>query len=229
MTEITIQNPAGAAQGAELVSVLTQYASEFFDEYTYDSVNEELVCKNTGDDTAWVTIKIGASQILRTTFFNGTYATANVTGIKGINCIFVSDNCVVLCFKNNSNSTFYPMCCFSKNTLGEVCCFYMCQYQSQSAIQSLSISSNETYSYPAMLMLINTARRSLVKIPVGDMISHIQIVNAIPIYDSKDTKLTGVYFNTMGALKDLFELTEFQCNGSTYYSVLCGRFIVEES
>jgi hypothetical protein len=61
------------------------------------------------------------------------------------------------------------------------------------------------------------------------MISHIQIVNAIPIYDSKDTKLDGVYFNTMGALKDLFESTEFMHNGHTYTSVLCGRFIVEES
>ena len=220
MTEITIQNPAGAAQGAELVSVLTQYASDFFDEYTYDQLNETLIFKNTGDATAWVTINIGESQVLRITLFDGSYATVGITGVRGINCVFVSDNFVALCFKNASTSVFYPICGISKNTLGEVCCFYMCQYQSQSSIQPLSISSNETYSYPSMLKLVNTARRSLTKIPIGDMISHIQIVNAIPIYDSKDTKLEGVYFNTMGALKDMFEATQFQCNGSTYTSPL---------
>lgn len=227
MTEITVQNPAGAAQGEELVSILTQYASDFFDEYSYDQVNETIVCKNAGDNTAWVTIRTSSSVNLRTTFFDGSAASAST--IRGINCVFVSDNFVVLCYKNTQNSIFYPACFFSKNTLGEVCCFYECQYSTQSNIQTLSVSSIETYSNPSMFYLINTTRRSLTKIPIGDMISHIQIVNAIPIYDSKDTKLDGVYFNTMGALKDLFELTEFMHNGHTYTSVLCGRFIVEDA
>lgn len=227
MTEITVQNPAGAAQGVELVGILNQYASDFFDEYTYDQVNETLVFKNTGDNTAWVTIRIASASNLRTTFFDGSYASASST--FGINCVYVSDNFVALCNKKTSSSNLYPACIISKNTLGEVCCFYEAQYTTQTSIQYLSNTSQETYSNPSMFYLINTARRSLTKIPVGDMSSHIQIVNAIPIYDSKDTKLEGVYFNTMGALKDLFEATQFQCNGSTYTSVLCGRFIVDES
>lgn len=227
MTEITIQNPAGAAQGAELVSVLTQYASDFFDEYSYDQVNETIVCKNTGDNTAWVTIRIASASTLQTTFFDGSYASASTT--YGINCVYVGDNFVCLCNKKTSTSNFYPACIISKNTLGEVCCFYECQYSNQANIQYLSNTSQETQSYPSMFYLINTTHRSLTKIPISDMISHIQIVNAIPIYDSKDTKLDGVYFNTMGALKDLFELTEFMYNGHTYTSVLCGRFIVDES
>ena len=229
MTEIAIQNPAGAAQGAELVSVLTQYASDFFDEYTYDQVNGTIVCKNSGDDTAWVTITISDTSNLRTTFFDGTNSSVSISGVRGINCVYVADNFVFLCYKKTSTSIFYPMCCFSKNNLGEVCCFYPCQYSTHSNIQPFQITSNETLSTPAMLMLINTTRRSVGKIPIGDMVSHIQIVNAIPIYDSKDTKLTGVYFNTMGALKDMFEDTQFQSNGSTYHSVLCGRFIVEDA
>lgn len=229
MTEITVQNPAGAAQGAELVGILNQYASDFFDEYTYDQVNETIVCKNAGDNTAWVTLSIASGSPPRTTFFDGTYANANITGLRGINCVFVSDNFVALCFKKDAASIFYPLCIISKNTSGEVCCFYEAEYSSQTAIRSLTTTSSETYSNPSMFLLINTARRSLTKIPIGDMVSHIQIVNAIPIYDSKDTKLEGVYFNTMGALKDLFELTEFMHNGHTYTSVLCGRFIVEES
>ena len=229
MTEIAIQNEPGAAQGAEIVSVLQQYASDFFSDYTYDQLNETLRFKNTGENTAWVTLSISASSVLRVELFDGSYATVSISGVRGINCIFVSDNFVALCNKRPSSSVYYPMCMISKNTDGEVCCFYVCQYQSQSTIQSLSVSSNETYSYPSMLMLINTTRRSVTKIPVGDMISHIQIVNAIPIYDTKDTKLDGVYFNTMGALKDLYELTEFMHNGHTYTSVLCGRYIIDES
>lgn len=227
MTEIAIQNPAGIAQGAELASVLTQYASDFFDEYAYDQLNETLTFKNTGDSTAWVTIRISSSVTLRTTFFDGTYASASNT--NGINRVYVGDNFVCLCNKKTSASIVYPACIISKNTLGEVCCFYEAQYTTQTNIQSLSNTSLETSSNPSIFYLINTTRRSLTKIPVGDMLSHIQIVNAIPIYDTKDTKLEGVYFNTMGALKDMFEATQFQCNGSTYTSVLCGRFIVEES
>jgi len=227
MTEITIQNPAGAAQGAELVGVLTQYASDFFDEYSYDNETEVLECRNAGDSTAWVTIRISSSANLRTTFFDGSNASASST--FGINCVYVGDNFVCLCNKKTSSSTFYPACIISKNTLGEVCCFYECQYNTQTSIQFLSNTSQEMSSAPAVFYLINTTRRSITKIPVGDMISHIQIVNAIPIYDSKDTKLDGVYFNTMGALKDMFELTEFMHNGHTYTSVLCGRFIVEDA
>ena len=227
MTEIAIQNEPGAAQGAELVSVLTQYASDFFSNYEYDQLNEKLIFKNTGDNTAWVTIRIASALAVRTTFFDGTYAGTSST--FGINCVYVSDNFVALCNKNAANSTFYPACIISKNTLGEVCCFYEAQYNTQTSLQYLSDTSQETYSNPSMLMLINTTRRSVTKIPVGDMISHIQIVNAIPIYDTKDTKLDGVYFNTMGALKDMFELTEFMHNGHTYYSVMCGRFIVEDA
>lgn len=227
MTEIAIQNEPGAAQGAELVSVLTQYASDFFSDYTYDQLNETLILKNTGDNTAWVTIRVASASAARTTFFDGTYAAVNST--FGINCVYVSDNFVALCNKKTSTSDIYPLCIISKNTLGEVCCFYEAQYNTQTNIQFLSNTSQETYSNPSMLFLINTTRRSLTKIPVGDMISHIQIVNAIPIYDTKDTKLEGVYFNTMGALKDMFELTQFMHNGHTYYSVLCGRFIVEDA
>ena len=227
MIEIAIQNEPGAAQGAELVSVLTQYASDFFSNYEYDQLNETLIFKNTGDNTAWVTIRIASAYVVRTTFFDGTAASAS--SIFGINCVYVSDNFVALCNKKTANSTFYPACIISKNTLGEVCCFYEAQYNTQTSLQYLSDTSQETYSNPSMLMLINTTRRSVTKIPVGDMISHIQIVNAIPIYDTKDTKLDGVYFNTMGALKDMFELTEFMHNGHTYYSVMCGRFIIDES
>ena len=227
MIEIAIQNEPGAAQGAELVDVLTQYASDFFSNYEYDQLNETLTFKNTGDNTAWVTIRIASAYVVRTTFFDGTAASAS--SIFGINCVYVSDNFVALCNKKAANSTFYPACIISKNTLGEVCCFYEAQYNTQTSLQYLSATSQETYSNPSMLMLINTARRSVTKIPVGDMISHIQIVNAIPIYDTKDTKLDGVYFNTMGALKDMFELTEFMHNGHTYYSVMCGRFIIDES
>ena len=227
MIEIAIQNEPGAAQGAELVDVLTQYASDFFSNYEYDQLNETLTFKNTGDNTAWVTIRIASAYVVRTTFFDGTAASAS--SIFGINCVYVSDNFVALCNKKTANSTFYPACIISKNTLGEVCCFYEAQYNTQTSLQYLSATSQETYSNPSMLMLINTARRSVTKIPVGDMISHIQIVNAIPIYDTKDTKLDGVYFNTMGALKDMFELTEFMHNGHTYYSVMCGRFIIDES
>ena len=219
MTEIAIQNEPGAAQGAELVSVLTQYASDFFSNYEYDQLNETLTFKNT--------IRISPSSLLRTTLFDGTYAGTNSS--FGINCVYVSDNFVALCNKKAANSTFYPACIISKNTLGEVCCFYEAQYNTQTSLQYLSATSQETYSNPSMLMLINTARRSLTKIPIGDMISHIQIVNALPIYDTKDTMLEGVYFNTMGALKDMFELTEFMHNGHTYYSVMCGRFIIDES
>ncbi len=227
MREIAIQNEPGAAQGAEIVSVLQQYASDFFSDYTYDQLNETIVFKNTGDNTAWVTIRIASASNLRTTFFDGTYALSSST--FGINCVYVSDNFVALCNKKTSSSNLYPACIISKNTLGEVCCFYQAQYNTQTSIQFLSNTSQETYSNPSMFFLINTTRRSLTKIPVGDMISHIQIVNAIPIYDTKDTKLEGVYFNTMGALKDMFDLTEFMHNGHTYYSVLCGRFIVDES
>lgn len=228
MIEIAIQSPAGAAQGAELVSVLTQYASDFFDEYTYDQVNETIVCKNAGDSTAWVTIRVSPSVNLRTTFFDGSYASAsNIT--NGINCVYVGDNFVALCNKKAQGSVFYLACCFSKNTLGEVCCFYESSYSAQTNMQSMSNTTSEMYSYPAVLYLINTTSRGLTKIPVGDMNSQTQIVNAIPIYDTKDTMLGGVYFNTMGALKNVFELTEFMHNGRMYTSVLCGRFIVEES
>jgi hypothetical protein len=68
MTEIAIQNEPGAAQGAELVSVLTQYASDFFSDYTYDQLNETLILKNTGDNTAWVTIRVASANAARTTF-----------------------------------------------------------------------------------------------------------------------------------------------------------------
>ena len=187
MIEIAIQNEPGAAQGAELVSVLTQYASDFFSNYEYDQLNETLIFKNTGDNTAWVTIRIASAYVVRTTFFDGTAASAS--SIFGINCVYVSDNFVALCNKKTANSTFYPACIISKNTLGEVCCFYEAQYNTQTSLQYLSATSQETYSNPSMLMLINTARRSLTKIPIGDMISHIQIVNALPIYDTKDTML----------------------------------------
>ena len=227
MIEIALQSPAGAAQGAELVDVLTQYASDFFSNYEYDQLNETLIFKNTGDNTAWVTIRIASAYTVRTTFFDGTAAGAS--GTFGINCVYVSDNFVALCNKKTANSTFYPACIISKNTLGEVCCFYLAEYSSTSNIRSLFPTNSETYANPSMFYLINTTRRSLTKIPIGDTISHIQIVNALPIYDTKDTKLEGVYFNTMGALKDMFELTEFMHNGHTYTSVLCGRFIIDES
>ena len=61
------------------------------------------------------------------------------------------------------------------------------------------------------------------------MASQTQIVNAIPIYDTLGTTLQGLYFNTMGALKNMYEATQFQCNGSTYYAVVVGRFIVEDA
>lgn len=229
MTEITLTGAAGAENGTELAQVLTQYASDYFDSFTYNTETQEVECKNNGDDTVWVKIKISSSTKFGVTLFNGWNASPNLTAYNRINTVYVFHNCVMICYKNNSNSTIYTACCFCKNNLGEVCVFFVSIYNSNTSIQSFNISSSETASNSSMICLINTSDRSEIKIPIGDMLSHIQIVNAIPIYDSRNTKLQGLYFNTMGALKDMYEATQFQCNGNTYYSVIVGRFIVEDA
>lgn len=228
MTEITLTGAAGAENGTELAQVLTQYASDYFDSFTYNTETEEVECKNSGDDTVWVKIKITSGAKFSTTLFNGWYASPTDSGLRQINAVYVFDNCVIVCHKRNSNSTIAIACVFCKNNLGEVCVFFVSVYNANSTIYSFSISSSETVSNSSMILLINTSDRSEIKIPIGDMLSHIQIVNAIPIYDSRNSKLQGLYFNTMGALKDMYEATQFQCNGNTYYSVIVGRFIVED-
>ena len=230
MTEITLTGAAGAENGTELAQVLTQYASDYFDSFAYNTETEEVECKNNGDNTVWVKIRASASDKFRVEFFNGWNSAPSTTGIKQINTVYVFSNCVIICCKYTS-STIYPICIFCKNNLGEVCCFFFGTYSSggNAAIQYCQISSSEMVSNPSVICLINTSDRSEIKIPIGDMLSHIQIVNAIPIYDSRNSKLQGLYFNTMGALKDMYEATQFQCNGNTYYSVIVGRFIVEDA
>lgn len=229
MTEITLRSAAGADNGAELVQVLTQYASDFFDSYTYDATNQEVVCKNTGDDTSWVKIRSHNSMVVKTTFFNGWYAEPSNSSFNRVNAVYVFENCIILCYKVNSFSQICPICFFGKNDLGEVCCFFYSTFSSTTYFQICGPTTSSSSSNPSVIFLVNVSRRSTISIPVGDMSSHTQIVNAIPIYDSTETQLDGIYFNTMGALKDMYEATKFQCNGNTYYSVIVGRFIVEES
>lgn len=229
MTEITLTGAAGAENGTELAQILTQYASDYFDSFTYNTETEEVECKNNGDDTVWVKIKTSSSTKFMVTLFNGWYAYPNTSGYKQISTVYVFDNCVMICYKNNLASLICMACCFCKNNLGEVCVFFVSTYTDNTLVRSFSMSVSETTSDPSKIFLINTSDRSGIKIPIGDMLSHAKIVNAIPIYDSRNTKLQGLYFNTMGALKDMYEATQFQCNGNTYYSVIVGRFIVEDA
>lgn len=229
MTEITLRSAAGADNGAELAQVLTQYASDFFDSYTYNATDREVICKNAGDNTVWVRIRCNDSMTVKTTFFNGWYAESSSSSVNRVNTVYVFENCIILCYKLNSFMQIIPICFFCKNNLGEVCCFFYSTYTSTTYYQICDPTASSSSSDPSVISLINISRRSTISIPVGDMCSHTQIVNAIPIYDSIETKLDGVYFNTMGALKDMYEATQFQCNGNTYYSVIVGRFIVEDA
>jgi hypothetical protein len=124
MTEITLTGAAGVENGTELAQVLTQYASDYFDSFTYNTETEEVECKSNGDDTVWVKIKIASDVKFSTTLFNGWSTSPPDSSFRQINTVYVFNNCVIIGYKKIQARYLLQLAFFARTILEKYAFFY---------------------------------------------------------------------------------------------------------